>query len=77
MVIALMGLTSSRDGTVSTRYQPEPNPVQPIFLTTDPTQPSPQSVPLPCRISTDALLRIRRNTAKRIWRVTGKLLRIL
>jgi transposase len=33
-----MGLTSSRDVTVSrARYQPEPNPVQPIFLTIDPT----------------------------------------
>ena len=93
-----------------TRYQPEPNPVQPIFLTTDPTgwrharlpirtlmhhadrtrqqtnlprnlagtrqlirpQPSRQSVPLPCHISTDALLRSGGIRRKRIWRVTGK-----
>jgi hypothetical protein len=94
-----------------TRYQPEPNPVQPIFLTTDPTgcrharlpietlmhhaectlqqknlprnlagtrqsirpQPSRQSVPLPCHISTDALLRSGGIRRKRIWRVTSKL----
>ena|ERR1700728_2053511 len=56
-----------------TRYQPEPNPVQPIFLTTDDRlstrslasrKASRQSVPLPCHISTDALLRIGRNTAE-------------
>jgi hypothetical protein len=92
-----------------TRYQPEPDPVQPIFLTTDPTgrrhaglpigtlmhdadrtrqqtnlppnlaetrqlirpQPSRQSAPLPCHISTDALLRIGRNTTETNMAVTS------
>jgi hypothetical protein len=45
MVIAFMGLTSSVMSRSGARYQPEPNPVQPILLTTDPTGCRPARLP--------------------------------